>query len=141
MIVSTKGRYALRVMVCLALRDDGEYVPLKEIAEAEGISQKYLESIMTLLSKGCLVDAVHGKGGGYRLNRKPEEYTVGSILKLTEGSLNTVSCTTQGPNACNRATCCHTLPMWERLDAMVNDFFEGITLQDLLQDEKEKTAR
>ena len=77
MIVSTKGRYALRVMVCLALRDDGEYVPLKEIAEAEGTSQKYLESIMTLLSKGCLVDAVHGKGGGYRLNRKPEQYTVG----------------------------------------------------------------
>ena len=134
MIVSTKGRYALRVMVGLALRQDGEYIPLKEIAESEGISQKYLESIMTLLSKGNLVDAVHGKGGGYRLNRKPEEYTVGSILKLTEGSLNTVSCTTQGPNACNRATCCHTLPMWEKLDTMVNDFFEGITLKDLLEE-------
>ena len=134
MIVSTKGRYALRVMVGLALRRDGEYVPLKEIAESEGISQKYLESIMALLSKGNLVDAVHGKGGGYRLNRKPEEYTVGSILKLTEGSLNTVSCTTQGPNACNRATCCHTLPMWEKLDRMVDAFFEGITLADLLNE-------
>ena len=134
MIVSTKGRYALRVMVGLALRSDGEYVPLKEIAEEEGISQKYLESIMTTLSKAGFVDAIHGKGGGYKLNRKPEEYTVGSILKLTEGSLATVSCTAQGPNACNRQSCCRTLPMWERLDKMINEFFEGITLADLLRD-------
>ena len=134
MIVSTKGRYALRVMVYFVLHGEDKYIPLKEIAEAEGISQKYLESIMTTLSKAGFVDAVHGKGGGYRLNRKPEEYTVGSILKLTEGSLNTVSCTTQGPGACNRATCCRTLPMWEKLDTMVNDFFEGITLADLLKD-------
>ena len=83
MIVSTKGRYALRVMVCFAQRGGGEYIPLKEIAEAEGISQKYLESIMTTLSKAGFVDAVHGKGGGYRLNRPAESYTVGSILKLT----------------------------------------------------------
>ena len=136
MIVSTKGRYALRVMVYFVLHGDGTYIPLKEIAEAEGISQKYLESIMTTLSKAGFVDAVHGKGGGYRLNRKPEEYTVGSILKLTEGSLATVSCTTQGPNACNRATCCHTLPMWEKLDAMVENFFESITLADLLEQNK-----
>ena len=135
MIVSTKGRYALRVMVHFAMKGAGDYIPLKEIAETEGISQKYLESIMTTLSKAGMVDAVHGKGGGYRLNRKPEEYTVGSILRLTEGSLNTVSCTTQGPNACNRATCCHTLPMWEKLDGMVNEFFEGITLADLLKTE------
>ena len=133
MIVTTKGRYALRVMVCLALRDDGEYVPLKEIAEAEGISQKYLESIMTILSKGCLVDAVHGKGGGYRLNRKPEEYTVGSILKLTEGSLAAVSCTAQGPAACSRSSCCQTKPMWDKLDSMIDQFFESITLSDLLK--------
>ena len=111
-------------------------MPLKEIAESEGISQKYLESIMTTLSKADFVDAVHGKGGGYRLNRKPSEYTVGSILKLTEGSLATVSCTSQGPAACSRATCCHTLPMWERLDKMVDGFFEGITLQDLIEEEK-----
>ena len=133
MIVSTKGRYALRVMVCLALRDNGEFVPLKEIAEAEGISQKYLESIMTLLSKGCLVDAVHGKGGGYRLNRKPEQYTVGSILKLTEGSLAAVSCTAQGPAACSRSSCCQTKPMWDKLDHMIDQFFESITLSDLLK--------
>ena len=95
MIVSTKGRYALRVMLYFALHGGEEYIPLKEIAETEGISQKYLESIMTTLSKAGMVDAVHGKGGGYRLNRKPEEYTVGSILKLTEGGLATVSCTTR----------------------------------------------
>ena len=136
MIVSTKGRYALRVMVCFALRGAGEYIPLKEIAEEEGISQKYLESIMAVLSKAGFVDAVHGKGGGYRLNREPEAYTVGSILKLTEGSLATVSCTTQGSAACNRASCCQTLPMWERLDRMVDDFFEGITLADLLKEAK-----
>ena len=133
MIVSTKGRYALRVMVGLALRPGGEYVPLKEIAESEGISQKYLESIMALLSKGNLVDAVHGKGGGYRLNRSPEGYTVGSILKLTEGSLAAVSCTSQGPAACQRSECCQTKPMWDKLDAMIDGFFESITLADLLK--------
>ena len=134
MIVSTKGRYALRVMVCFAERGEEDYVPLKEIAEQENISQKYLESIMTTLSKAGFVDAVHGKGGGYRLNRKPEEYTVGSILKLTEGGLSAVSCTTQGASACSRSTCCHALPMWERLDKMIDDFFEGITLADLIRD-------
>lgn len=134
MIVSTKGRYALRVMLCLAQRSGGEYVPLKEIAESEGISQKYLESIMTILSKAGFVDAVHGKGGGYRLNRKPGDYTVGGILKLTEGSLAAVSCTTQGAAACSRSTCCQTLPMWERLEKLIDDFFEGITLDNLLKD-------
>jgi Rrf2 family protein len=136
MIVSTKGRYALRVMVHFAKRGGEDYVPLKEIAEAENISQKYLESIMTVLSKGGMVDAVHGKGGGYRLNREPSQYTVGSILKLTEGSLAPVSCTTQGPAACSRSTCCQTKPMWEKLDKMIDEFFEGITLADLLAETK-----
>ena len=134
MIVSTKGRYALRVMVSFAQRGTDEYVPLKEIAEAEGISQKYLETIMTTLSKAGFVDAVHGKGGGYRLNRKPEEYTVGSILKLTEGSLAAVSCTAQGASACSRTECCQAKPMWDRLEKLIDDFFEGITLADLLKD-------
>ena len=134
MIVSTKGRYALRVMLCLAARQAEEYIPLKEIAEAEGISQKYLETIMTALSKAGFVDAVHGKGGGYRLNRTPEEYTVGAILKLTEGSLAPVSCTSQGASACSRSECCQTLPMWERLDKLIDDFFEDITIADLLRD-------
>ena len=134
MIVSSKGRYALRVMVGLARRARGEFVPLKEMAEQEGISQKYLESIMTVLSKAGFVDAAHGKGGGYRLNREPETYTVGSILKLTEGSLATVSCTSQGSAACARSTCCNTLPMWEKLDALVEDFFESYTLADLIKE-------
>ena len=133
MIVSTKGRYALRVMVGLAMRPQGEYVPLKEIAEEEDISQKYLESIMSILSKAGFVDAVHGKGGGYRLNRPAESYTVGSILKLTEGNLSPVSCTSQG---CSRPTCCKAMPMWERLEKMIDDFFEGITIADLLKEEK-----
>ena len=137
MIVSTKGRYALRVMVCFARRGGGEYIPLKEIAEAEGISQKYLESIMSVLSKAGFVDAVHGKGGGYRLNREPKDYTIGAILKLTEGSLNVASCTTQGAAACSRSECCQALPMWEKLDKMIDDFFEGITLEDLLRETKE----
>ena len=134
MIVSSRGRYALRVMVALAQRREEGFIPLKDIAESEGISRKYLESIMTILSKSGFVDAVHGKGGGYRLNRKPEEYTVGSILKLTEGGLTAVSCTSQGASACSRTSCCQTLPMWERLDEMINEFFEGITLADLLRD-------
>ena len=134
MLISTKGRYALRVMVHFAHRGGGEFIPLKEIAESEGISQKYLESIMATLSKAGFVDAVQGKGGGYRLNRTPEEYTVGSILKLTEGGLSAVSCTSQGPTACSRTQCCQTKPMWERLDKMIDEFFEGITIADLLKD-------
>ena len=119
-------------MVRFALHGGEDFIPLKQIAEEESISQKYLESIMTTLSKAGFVDAVHGKGGGYRLNRKPGEYTVGSILKLTEGSLAAVSCTTQGPAACSRSTCCQTKPMWEKLDRMIDEFFEGVTLEDLL---------
>jgi len=134
MIVSAKGRYALRVMVCFAQRGREEYIPLKEIAEQEGISQKYLESIMCVLSKAGFVDAVHGKGGGYRLNRSPSEYTVGSILKLTEGGLTAVSCTSQGAAACSRTQCCEAKPMWDKLDKMIDDFFEGITLADLLKE-------
>ena len=137
MIVSTKGRYALRVMVHFAMKGAGDYIPLKEIAESEGISQKYLESIMSTLSKAGFVDAVHGKGGGYRLNRSPEEYTVGSILKLTEGSLSAVSCTSQGAAACSRTECCQAKPMWDKLDKMIDDFFEGITIGDLLKDTME----
>ena len=132
MIVSTKGRYALRVMVHFAQRGGEGYIPLKEIAEAEGISQKYLETIMSTLSKAGFVDAVHGKGGGDRLNRSPDEYTVGSILKLTEGGLSAVSCTSQGAAACSRTECCQAKPMWDKLDKMIDEFFEGVTLADLL---------
>ncbi len=129
MIVSSKGRYALRVMVALAQRPEGEYVPLKEIADAEGISRKYLESIMTILSKADFVDASHGKNGGYKLNRPVEDYTVGAILRLTEGDLSPVSCDAQ----CERN--CHSRAMWTRLGKMIDDFFDGITLRELMEQE------
>ncbi len=129
MIVSSKGRYALRVMVALGQRGDGDYVPLTEIAEAEGISPKYLGSIMTILSKADFVDASHGKNGGYRLNRPVGEYTVGDILRLTEGSLSPVSCDA----ACDRN--CPSRSMWNRLGNMIDEFFDGITLAQLMEQE------
>ncbi len=129
MIVSSKGRYALRVMLALANRTEDGYIPLKELAQQEQISQKYLESIMTLLSKADLVDASHGKKGGYRLNKPVEEYTVASILNLTEGGLSTVGC----DHDCNRSECCATRPMWQGLDELVQNYFQNITLADLLK--------
>ena len=132
MIVSSKGRYALRVMEVLAQGAEWEYIPLKQIAQAEGISQKYLESIMGLLSKGGLVDASHGKNGGYRLNRPASQYTVGAILRLTEGDLTPVGCSAQ----CQRAGQCRNKPMWDRLGQMTDDFFEGITLAQLMEEER-----
>ena len=128
MIVSSKGRYALRVMVALAQRQGEGLVPLKDIAEAEGISRKYLESIMTILSKAGFVDASHGKNGGYRLNRPVEEYTVGDILRLTEGDLSPVAC----DESCERN--CHSRAMWSRLGKLIDEFFDGITLRQLMEE-------
>ncbi len=132
MIVSSKGRYALRVMLALASRTEDGYVPLKELAGQEQLSQKYLESIMTLLSKGNLVDASHGKNGGYRLNKPAAEYTVASILNLTEGGLSTVGC----DQDCDRSDCCATRPMWQGLDELVQNYFENITLAGLLENKR-----
>ncbi|MBR6215928.1 MAG: Rrf2 family transcriptional regulator [Spirochaetaceae bacterium] len=131
MIVSTKGRYALRVMIDLAEHTDDERIPLKEIATRQDISQKYIEAIMTLLSKHNLVDGVHGKGGGYKLNRKPEDYKISDILKVTEGTLAPVACLECGAEPCPKKEVCRTLPMWQKLDTMINGFFDGITLADL----------
>lgn len=131
MMISTKGRYALRVMVDLTEHNTDAYIPLKDIAERQEISQKYLESIMTVLSKAGFVDALHGKGGGYRLNRSPNEYTVGSVLKLTEGTLAPVACLENEHNKCDRAAKCRTLPMWTELDRLINNYLEGITVGDL----------
>ena len=119
MIVSTRGRYALRVMIDLAENSNQERIPLKEIAERQGISQKYIESIMTLLSKNKFVDAVHGKGGGYKLNKKPQEYRVGDILRLTEGTLAPVACLEKNAPPCDRKKFCRTLPMWTKLDKQI----------------------
>lgn len=132
MMISTRGRYALRVMLDLAEHDTQGFIPLKEIAARQKISQKYLEGIMTVLSKATLIDALHGKGGGYRLNKPPEQYTVGSILKLTEGSLAPVACLEEETNSCPQAAICKTLPMWIQLKRTIAAFFEGITLSDLL---------
>lgn len=131
MMVSTKGRYALRVMVDLSEHNTGVYIPLKEIAERQDISPKYLESIMTVLSKAGLVDALHGKGGGYKLNRSPNEYTVGSILKLTEGTLAPVACLERESVPCDRAASCRTLPLWTELDRLIDRYLEEVTVGDL----------
>ena len=133
MIVSTRGRYALRVMLYLAQRSLDNYIPLKDIAAVEDISLKYLEGIMTSLSKAKLVDGAHGKGGGYRLARSPEKYTVGDILRLTESSLTPVDCPEFENESCKHADVCLTLPMWLKLDKMINEFFDSITLSDLIE--------
>ena len=132
MLISTTGRYALRVMLELAARSGGEFIALGSIAESQGISLKYLESIISVLSKAGLVVGFRGKGGGYRLTRAPEKYTVGEILRLTDGSLAPVSCLDCKPNKCERAGACRTLPMWEKLDSMITDYLDSVTLSDLL---------
>ncbi|MCC8127317.1 MAG: Rrf2 family transcriptional regulator [Clostridiales bacterium] len=132
MIVSTRGRYALRVMIDLAEHQTTGYIPLKEIAERQEISEKYLESILKLLVKGKLLTGLRGKGGGYRLNQAPEHYTVWNVLTLTEDSLAPVSCLTVDAPSCVRAAECRTLPMWQKLDDMIRDYFEHITIADLM---------
>ncbi|MCR4630471.1 MAG: RrF2 family transcriptional regulator [Treponema sp.] len=132
MIVSTRGRYALRVMIDLAEQNADAYVPLKDIVQRQNISQKYVEAIMTLLSKNGFVTALHGKGGGYKLNRKPEEYKIGEILRLTEGTLAPVACLEAGAEACERAPNCRTLPLWKELDNRVSGFLDSVTLADYM---------
>lgn len=132
MLVSTKGRYALRVMLELAERPAGEYAALGTIAADQGISEKYLESIVAVLSKAGLVDALRGKGGGYRLNRPAKDYSVGEILRLTEGSIAPVSCLECSPNKCDRADGCKTLPMWEKLNELICGYLDSVTLAGLL---------
>ena len=133
MKISTRGRYAIRVMLDLAEHNTGEYIPLMDIAKRQEISEKYLEAIVASLSKNGFVRSLRGKGGGYQLLRAPEEYTVGSILRLTEGSLAPVACLDDHPNQCERAATCKTLQMWEGFYKLINEYFDGITLEDLLE--------
>ena len=133
MMVSTKGRYALRVMLDLAQQPPGEYVPLSGIAERQEISVKYLEAIVATLCHAGLLISQRGKNGGYRLTREPGAYTVGSILRLTEGSLAPVNCLNCEKNNCGRAATCLTLPMWTELDRRIQEYLESVTLEDLLQ--------
>ena len=130
-MISTKGRYALKVMVELAEHDAEEYIPLKGIAEKLNISQKYLESISAILSKGHMIEGVSGKKGGYRLKRKPEEYRVGDILRLTEGTLAPVSCLREDQEPCEKSDSCCTLPIW------IDKYFDEMTLADVLQSKQE----
>lgn len=131
-MISTKGRYGLRVMLDLAEHDDGHYIPLKDIAERQNISKKYLEIIVKDMVSGGLLTGASGKGGGYKLCRKPEDYTLGEIIELLEGPLSPVACLVSETNDCPRASSCQTLPLWEEFDSMVHDFFYSKKLSDIL---------
>ena len=133
MKISTRGRYALRVMIDLAENNNGSFLPLKDVAARQEISQKYLESIMADLTKAGMLDGQHGKGGGYKLNREPGDYTAGDILRVTEGDLVPVSCLEKGAPVCARVRECKTLPMWQKLNALINDYLDSVTLADLMK--------
>ena len=132
MLVSTKGRYALRVMLELAQHGRDCNTALSSIASEQGISGKYLESIISVLVKAGLVEGQRGKGGGYRLSRELKDYSVGEILRLSEGSLAPVACLDGGANSCPRAGKCQTLPMWEKLDDLITGYLDSVSLADLL---------
>ena len=131
MMISTRGRYALRVMIDLAEHDNGGFIPMKDVADRQEISLKYVERIMPALTKSGCVEGVHGKGGGYRLTRPPEDYTAGEILRLAEGDLAPVACLQEGAKPCPRAAECRTLPMWRDYYRLTREYFDGITLADL----------
>lgn len=132
MLISTKGRYALRVMIDLAEHQTEGFIPLKVIAQRQDISEKYLESIIKQMVKAKLVSGLRGKGGGYRLTKAPEQYTVGSILRITEDSMAPVACLEPGSEACPRAAECRTLSLWRGLDKVINDYLDDFTLADLM---------
>lgn len=135
MLVSTKGRYALRVMIDLAERQNDGYIPLSVIAENQNISEKYLESIIVILSKAKFVDGLRGKGGGYKLSKNADEYTVGSILRTVEGPLVPVSCLKSNVNHCDRTNQCQTLPMWTELGNIINDYLDSVKLSQLSKED------
>ena len=132
MMVSTRGRYALRVMIDLAEHMDGGYTAMKEVAQRQEISLKYLEKILPVLVSNKLIGGVHGKGGGYKLTRRPEEYTVGEVLRLTEGDLAPVACLDSSAQPCTRTADCRTRPMWDKLNGIINRYLDGVTIADLM---------
>ena len=131
-MISTKARYALRVMIDLAQNQQDEYIPLKDIAARQDISEKYLEIILKALVKGKIIKGLRGKGGGYMLTRSPEEYVIGEIIELTEGPLAPVACMLPDADPCPRKDTCMTLPLWQKYDSVIHDFFYNITLEDVL---------
>ena len=140
MKISTKGRYALRLMLDLALHDNGGYIPIKEIAKRQEISDKYLEQIISILGRAGYVQSVRGAGGGYRLTHPLKSYTVGMILRLTEGSLAPVSCLEGNVNTCDRNASCATLMVWQKLYDAINGVVDSITLEDLVEYEKQNVG-
>lgn len=132
MKISTKGRYALRVMLDIAMHDDGKFIPLKDIAKRQELTVKYLEQIIALLNKADLLQSLRGNAGGYRLTKRPDEYVVGDILRITEGDLAPVVCLKKVNNFCSRSNECITLPFWQGLDKVINEYVDSITLQDLI---------
>ncbi len=132
MKISTKGRYALRMMLDLAMHSADGFVALKDIAERQDISKKYLEQIVPLLNKADLLRTNRGYQGGYALAKSPEKYTIGEILRVTEGNLCPVSCLQYPVNECPRASECLTLPVWEGLYKAINDYLDSVTLQDII---------
>ena len=140
MMISTKGRYALRVMLDLADHNTGEYIPLKDIAHRQEISVKYLENILASLSRVNLVDAARGKGGGYRLAKTPADYSAGEIIRLAEGSLASVSCLKGEKKGCEKAGHCRALPLWQGLDQMIDQYLDSYSLADLQKQQAELDA-
>lgn len=132
MMISTKGRYALKVMIDLAKNSTGGFVSLKDVAARQDISMKYLEMIVAMLNRGDMLESHRGKAGGYRLLRKPSEYTVREILTLTEGTLAPVTCIGR-TEECDRAENCITLPLWQKLDSVIDGYLESVTLEDLIE--------
>lgn len=135
-MISTKGRYAIRLMIDLAEQEPETLIPLASIAERQQISKKYLEAIVKLLVNGKLVKATSGKGGGYSLLRAPEEYTIWEILRLTEESMSSVACLAEGAEPCPREHTCQTISLWRGYDKVVKEYFSGITVKDLIQQKK-----
>lgn len=133
MMVSTRGRYALRVMIDLAEHKNDGYIAMKTVAERQGISLKYLERILPLLVAEKMIEGVHGKGGGYRLTRAPESYFVGEILRVTEGNIAPVACLECGAEPCEHESECRTLPMWKELNAVISDYLDNKKLSDLIK--------
>ena len=135
-MISTRGRYSIRILLDLAEHSNGEFIPMKEVAARQGISLKYIERIMPVLKTGGLVDSLHGIGGGYRLTKEPSEVTLWDILILAEGDLAPVSCLQENAAVCERAAACRTLPVWEDCYKLTKDYFRGITLENLMRQQR-----
>ena len=133
MMISTRGRYALRVMIDLAENCDGSYIPMKAVAERQNISLKYLERILPVLVKNNLIEGIQGKSGGYKLTKQPHEYKVGDVLRLTEGDLAPVACLEQNCEPCAHTAECRTKPLWNGLYSVINEYLDGVTIADLMK--------